>query len=344
TYSPSVPKAGENVTFDASLSDDPDGTIANYEWNFGDGTPLDYGMIVNHTYATNGTYPVVLTVTDNDTLTNSTTLDVTVIDYPVANFTVSPGPPYYAPATLTFNASLSTPNGGFIVNYTWSFGDGNVTTVTNPIINHTYTTNGTYTVILNVTDSEGLWNTTSKDITVDRRDVAVIAVWVEYPLGANQTTGIYPGWEVNITVTVRNNGTVTENFGVTVYYENATASFSIDTLPVTGLAPGNETTLKFSWNTTGVAYSFAPYTINATASTVPYEMNTTNNNLITTIGVKMPGDVDWSGHVDYTDLWALGAAYGASYGEPRYDPCCDFNGNGEVDYRDLWTLGSNYST
>ena len=65
--------------FDASTSDDPDGTIASYEWDFGDGG-TDAGETVTHTFAAPGTYPVTLTVTDDDNAEHSVTEDVTVTD------------------------------------------------------------------------------------------------------------------------------------------------------------------------------------------------------------------------------------------------------------------------
>jgi YVTN family beta-propeller protein len=52
--------------FDASASSDPDGSIARYDWDFGDGTSaLDAGPQTTHTYATAGTFDVVLRVTDD---------------------------------------------------------------------------------------------------------------------------------------------------------------------------------------------------------------------------------------------------------------------------------------
>jgi PKD repeat protein len=55
---------GTPITFDGSMSSDPDGTIVSYAWSFGDGGSAS-GAIVQHTYAAAGSYTAVLTVTDN---------------------------------------------------------------------------------------------------------------------------------------------------------------------------------------------------------------------------------------------------------------------------------------
>jgi PKD repeat protein len=68
----------DNLTgsFDASGSSDPDGTITDYAWDFGDGATSTRAA-PNHTYTTAGSYPVTLTVTDNSGATASTTKTVT---------------------------------------------------------------------------------------------------------------------------------------------------------------------------------------------------------------------------------------------------------------------------
>jgi PKD repeat protein len=63
------------VAFDASASHDPQGPIASYAWDFGDGT-TGTGVTVTHTYTRPGTYQVRLTVTDSGGLTGSVTRSV----------------------------------------------------------------------------------------------------------------------------------------------------------------------------------------------------------------------------------------------------------------------------
>ena len=173
TYTPTYPEANQAVTFNASASYDPDGYIVSYKWDFGDGTPpvIESDPVTYHTYASFGDYIVKLTVTDNSSLTDNQTASLHVSQHPVASFTFSPIDPLIH-ETVTFNASASTPDGGTIISYTWNFGDGNITSTSNPIITHAYATYGTYTVTLNVTDSEGKWDTTSQQITVTKAPVA----------------------------------------------------------------------------------------------------------------------------------------------------------------------------
>ena len=65
TYEPKYPEIGQEISFDASSSYDPNGGLLSYEWNFGDGN-YGEGKIVNHIYLTTGSYDVNLTVTDDE--------------------------------------------------------------------------------------------------------------------------------------------------------------------------------------------------------------------------------------------------------------------------------------
>ncbi len=64
---PTSAQAGGGVSLDGSGSTDPDGTVARYDWEFGDGTgAANGGASVHHAYANPGTYVVTLTTTDNE--------------------------------------------------------------------------------------------------------------------------------------------------------------------------------------------------------------------------------------------------------------------------------------
>ena len=67
------------VIFNASSSFDPDGTIIEYQWDFGD-FATDSGKIVNHTYQTCGIYNVTLSIEDNDGFFDTISKNVPIID------------------------------------------------------------------------------------------------------------------------------------------------------------------------------------------------------------------------------------------------------------------------
>jgi len=66
------------ITFDGSGSNDSDGSITLYEWDFGDNNS-GTNMSTTHVYTAIGTYNVTLTVTDNNGATAENTTFVTII-------------------------------------------------------------------------------------------------------------------------------------------------------------------------------------------------------------------------------------------------------------------------
>jgi hypothetical protein len=173
----------------------------------------------------------------------------------------------------------------------------------------------------------------------------LMETWSEHDISIENVTVsanvIYSGFIVDITVTLENQGKATpsmsQTFNVTVKY-NLTM---IETKMVTDLAQGANTTLTFNWNTTNATPG--NYTITAEASMVPEELNTDNNNFIDgTVLVKLLGDCDGDGDVDYDDFIILAGSYGTSTGQPGYDERADFDGDGDVDYDDFIVLAGKY--
>jgi thermitase len=68
---------GLTCAFDAANSEDPDGTLTSYQWDFGDDGTGD-GVAVSHTYVVSGTYTVTLTVTDNGGATGTESQNLSV--------------------------------------------------------------------------------------------------------------------------------------------------------------------------------------------------------------------------------------------------------------------------
>jgi PKD repeat protein len=119
----------------------------SYNWDFGDGNTSTQ-MSPSHTYLTNGTYTVSLTVNDNQGCISSYTLPNQVqVTTGVNNF--SPAPPVTACAPFTVNLNDNSPSTNA---WLWDFGDGSTSTNQNPT--HTYNVPGTYIVSL-ATQSSG---------------------------------------------------------------------------------------------------------------------------------------------------------------------------------------------
>jgi hypothetical protein len=116
---------------------------------------------------------------------------ITSSQNPVAAFTYTPSAPMPGD-NITFDASASYAQSCMIVSYAWDFGDGTVVTVANPTIAHSYLIDGTYTVQLTVTDSNG-----AQGIAVAVVDVStevffrVVAYGTLIPLSSAEVTVYY---------------------------------------------------------------------------------------------------------------------------------------------------------
>lgn len=162
------------------------------------------------------------------------------------------------------------------------------------------------------------------------RDIAVLEV---FPSPAE----IYEGQQTNITITVRNEGNITETFSIFVYYDDNI----IGSVNVTDLAQAENATKIVTWDTDGIEPGH--YTIKAEVPPVPYEIDTTDNILINgTVRIKILGDINGDDVVDIYDALLASNAFGSHPGAPHWNPACDLNEDGIVDIFDIIILAQNF--
>ncbi len=184
----------EDITFDGTGSSDSDGTIANYEWDFGYLDPSGNSMGVSGPtlstthfgYGDAETYTVTFTVTDDDGATGSCTEDITISEAaePAVMTVEIVADPTSGTAPLPVSFSATVSDGVEPYTYSWDFGDGSTSTDTAPV--YTYTLDGTYTVTLTVTDADGQIATDTETITV-AADLPAIAVASASPTSGEPT-------------------------------------------------------------------------------------------------------------------------------------------------------------
>mgnify|MGYP003347633017 FL=1 len=123
-------------------------SAGNVTWDFGDGSPLVTGAIVQKGFASAGTYNVCMTYINGiDTCNYCSAVTITNGNTSNCFFNATPI------SSNTFNFSAGNINTGNT--FTYDFGDGNTQTG-NGIASHTYNAIGVYNVCLTETDSNGL--------------------------------------------------------------------------------------------------------------------------------------------------------------------------------------------
>lgn len=158
------------VNFNAAQSNDPDGEIKEYRWEFGDGASAT-GKRVSHTYTKGGTFTAKLVVIDDDIRTSTAEVQITVstgTPTAVINASSTSG---MVPFTVAFDGSQSSDFDGEIILYKWDLGDG--TTATGPEVIHKYTEGEDYTVTLTVKDDDHKTNSASIPVTAFQKPVAI---------------------------------------------------------------------------------------------------------------------------------------------------------------------------
>ena len=253
---------GENITL-------------NVAWNT---TGMAEGNYTMKAYA----WPVTneTDTTDNTYINGEVKITSLIHDVAVTNITASPS---IVPVGDTVNITVTAKNKGTEIetfNVTAYYDDDTIGTQTvtdldpdmEEILSFLWDTTGItpgyYTVAITAESVSGETDTADNlgtaQVHLINHDVAVTSVTLS-PTSANI------GENVTITVIVENQGTETETFSVKVYYD----STEIGTANVTDLSTYAQKTLTFTWDTTGL--DAGDYAIEATASTITGETDTTNN-------------------------------------------------------------------
>jgi hypothetical protein len=161
-------------------------------------------------------------------------------------------------------------------------------------------------------------------------DVAITAV-------SPMKTIVGQNYTCSINVTVANHGDYTETFNVTLY-ANATVIATIENI---SLANATLKTVAFVWNTTG--FVKGNYTIWAYAWPVQGETHIADNTFMDGwVKISIYCDVNGDGIVDISDILDTALAFGATPGEPRWNPNCDIDDNGIIDISDILEVALHY--
>jgi parallel beta-helix repeat protein len=171
TLSPNSDYVPATITADGSASSDGQGPIASYRFDCGNGTVTGPGAAARVTcsYPVAGSYSVRLTVTDNagHATTISATATVKADQAPTARL-AAPNGQQRAPVTVTLDASQSSdPDKTPIASYRFTCGNGvTVPDQQSPTATCRYTSSGTYTVTVVVTDTSGKTGTAQDVVKV----------------------------------------------------------------------------------------------------------------------------------------------------------------------------------
>lgn len=187
---------------------------------------------------------------------------------PLAAITVSPAATGLAPLTVAFSSAGSVDADGTIVSYNWDFGDGSAE-VTDADPTHVYTTPGTFTASLVVTDNGGLSGTATATITVtqDKRVFVSDIVMKLTRSGSN--------YVASATVTVKNlDGTAAAGARV---YGSWSGSYTATTSATTNSL--GQVTFKTSKKRSGT-FTFTVTNVTLSGSTYDSSLNTETSDTI----------------------------------------------------------------
>jgi PKD repeat protein len=198
----------------------------SWYYDFGDGNNSQQ-QNTTHTYNTLGSYNVTLNVTDSENISSNSSI---VINTVILNsdFESAPGP---ASSDLQETFFFTDKSKGYydIVNWSWDFGDGNMSFQRNS--SHEYSCYGAYNVTLNVTDNQSNTDAfyqiiyidlVSPTITSVESDLDVVGYGTNITISFNTSDSLCGIKTVNVNITCPDNSsgndTMNNTFGSVYEY------------------------------------------------------------------------------------------------------------------------------
>ena len=168
TTSPTALCVGSSVTFTDNSTYTGSTPISVSYWDFGDGTIINNGNPVTHTYTSPGSYTVNHVAGLGGACVGDTVPQVVTVYYPPYTTFTYPTGCLPANGIVQFNSTAYTPDGQAVNGHLWNFGDpasgaANTSTLANPT--HTYPGFGNYTITYQATTVNGCSNDTTVNAT-----------------------------------------------------------------------------------------------------------------------------------------------------------------------------------
>lgn len=274
---------GKSYLFNAEDISSPNGSIENYEWEFGDGSNVTKNKSAQHTYSKVGTYTVTLKLTDEEGATGQVASTIEVItpeSVPVAVITTDQewssedqvSIQGQVPFTVNFSATSSSDSDDNIINYEWDVDGDTKIDGTGEEYEYTYQEAGIYNVVLYVEDSEDNQSEATIQVIVNEQDITA-------ELSADTLNG-----EVSLTVNFDASGSSYPSGSIVNYlwdfgnsvtrYDDATVSYIFNevgtfTVNVTAIASdGKQASDSIQINVLPISLS-ACFTTNVSSGKAP---------------------------------------------------------------------------
>ena len=158
TASPNPNDADASSSFSASINGGVGAVSCN--WTFGDGTSST-GCSTTHAYSNPGTFMVVVTAQDSLGVTASKTVSEVINAQPTVSFTITPTSPV---VNQSVTLTATTAGGTNPFTFGWNFGDNS--SASGNVVNHTYSSAGSYIVTLTAKDANAQTVTSTQTLLV----------------------------------------------------------------------------------------------------------------------------------------------------------------------------------